>query len=75
MRRMVTTTPRPTLGAAVERSRLEHRARRLERVLVVLWDHRARADAASTRHAALGQAIAGFGDELRDAQARLRLLS
>jgi hypothetical protein len=63
---------RPSLGSTRERDRLEHRTRRMERVIREL---RGRADE-RRRHdghvpAPLGLAIRGFEDELRRMRRRL----
>jgi hypothetical protein len=66
--------PAPTLGAQLERERLEHRVRRIERVLVVLRHQRRQANARGRAPSGLEQAIAGFGEELGDVRDRLRAL-
>ena len=66
---------RRSLGADLERSRLEHRARRIERVLAVLRDQRIRSDETGRRPIALDQAIGAFGEEFGAVRARLRMLS
>jgi hypothetical protein len=66
--------PPTTLGAQLERTRLVHRARRIERVLVVLRHQRLRARERGQAPAGLDQAIAGFGDELGDVRDRLRAM-
>jgi hypothetical protein len=67
------TPPPPCIATDLERSRLEHRARRIERALLVLRGHRDRADV-GRRPPALEQAIAEFGEELGAVKARLREL-
>jgi hypothetical protein len=62
------------IGSELERARLEHRARRIERVLGVLRERRTGAHT-GPRSAALDQAIAGFGEELGAIRSRLRRLS
>jgi hypothetical protein len=66
--------PPSTLGAQLERTRLEHRARRIERVLVVLRHQRLRARDRGQAPAGLDHAIAGFGDELGDVRHRFRAM-
>jgi hypothetical protein len=68
------TTDAPTLGAQLERARLQHRAQRIERVLRVLEARRTEGIRSGERPSALEQAIAGFGDELGTVRARLRRL-
>jgi hypothetical protein len=70
-----TLEPPRSLGAHLERTRLQHRARRIERVLVVLRDQRRRASDRGRSPAALDQAIAGFGDELGEVRRRLLRLT
>jgi hypothetical protein len=67
------TPDRRPIGAELERVRLEHRARRIERALAVLRDHRAYPPDRD-RPAALDQAIAGFRQELAAVRDRLRQL-
>lgn len=73
----LTALPNPkSLGAALERQRLEHRARRLERVLAALDDrrlYRERADGATPP--ALREAIHDFRTELEAVERRLELLA
>jgi hypothetical protein len=72
MRRMPTATRDPkTIGADLERRRLQHRARRIEHVIVVLRERRALGIQSGSRPAALDQAIAGFGAELASVRERL----
>jgi hypothetical protein len=66
--------PPPTLGAQLERTRLEHRARRIERVLVVLRHQRQDARDRGRVPAGLDHAIVGFGEELGDVRGRLRAM-
>lgn len=65
---------RQSLGVDLERIRLQHRARRIERVLDVLRERRALSRQTGPRPAALDQAIAGFGEELGSVRRRLRAL-
>jgi hypothetical protein len=73
----LTALPNPaSLGAALERQRLEHRARRLLRVIAALDErrlYRERSDGATP--AALREAIAGFQSELGEVERRLALLA
>jgi hypothetical protein len=69
-----TLDPPLTLGVQLERTRLEHRARRIERVLVVLRHQRRQARDCGRSPAALDHAIAGFGEELGDVRDRLRAM-
>jgi hypothetical protein len=61
-----------SIGAALERSRLEHRARRIEQVLSALKERRDLGPQTGGRPASLDQAIAGFGAELSAVRAQLR---
>jgi len=65
-----------SLGGYLERSRLEHRARRIERALAVLRERR-RAHAAygGEPPAPLDHAISDFGRELSRVRTRLRALA
>jgi hypothetical protein len=63
-----------SLGAEFERSRLEHRARRIDEVLVVLRLQRTHARDRGQAAAPLDQAIAGFGEELGSVRTLLRKL-
>ena len=69
---MTHAPPQPPLASDLERDRLEHRARRLDRVAREL---RARAEAKRAHHghvpAPLGSALAGFQSELRSVRSRL----
>jgi hypothetical protein len=60
-----------TLGAELERVRLAHRARRIERVLVSLRERRTERARAGPVPPALSQAIDGFSRELAHLRARL----
>jgi hypothetical protein len=73
----LTALPNPkSIGAALERQRLEHRARRLERVLAALDDRRLyREQAESGTPPALREAIHGFRTELDAVERRLELLT
>jgi hypothetical protein len=63
--------PRNTIGATLERHRLEHRVRRIELVLHAL-ERRADAHAAHSEvPAALHRAISAFSQELTDVNDRL----
>ena len=66
--------PPPTLGAQLERTQLEHRARRIERVLVVLRHQRRQARDRGRTPAGLDDAIAGFGAELGGVRSRLQAM-
>jgi hypothetical protein len=69
---MPTATRDPqTIGADLERRRLQHRALRIERVLVVLQERKTLGLRSGSRPAALDQAIAGFGAELAAVRERL----
>jgi hypothetical protein len=69
----LTALPNPkSLGAALERQRLEHRARRLQRVLTALEDRYLYRDATPP---ALREAIHGFRTELDAVERRLELLA
>jgi hypothetical protein len=72
----MTTTPETptTIGAELERSRLERRERRIERALDVLRAHRTRRSDAPQGPAQIDQAIAGFGEELSAVRDRLHNL-
>ena len=59
------------IGVDLERRRLQHRARRIERVIAVLQQRRSTGTPTGSRPAALDQAIAGFGAELASVRARL----
>jgi hypothetical protein len=69
-----TMLDRPSTLGALERTRLEHRARRIERVLDVLRHQRRQARDRGRAPTGLENAIAGFGEELGDVQDRLRAL-
>ena len=73
----LTALPNPkSLGAALERQRLEHRQRRLKRVLAALDDRRMfREEADRTVPPALREAIHGFRQELDSVERRLELLT
>jgi hypothetical protein len=73
----LTALPNPkSLGAALERQRLEHRRRRLERVLAALDDRRMfREEADGTVPPPLREAIHGFRQELDTVERRLELLA
>ncbi len=60
-----------TLGGALERQRLQVRARRLERVLAILHRRAATTDAAATERAGLHRAIHDFQQELEAVHERL----
>ena len=62
------STDRPTLGADLERRRLERRARELQRVLALLGG-RLRDD--RVERTALQRSIRDFGQQLNDVHARL----
>ena len=72
----LTALPNPkSLGAALERQRLEHRRRRLERVLLALEDRRTfREESDGSVPPALREAIGGFRQELDAVERRLVLL-
>jgi hypothetical protein len=70
----VDTDAQPSIGSELERARLEHRARRIERALLVLRDHRARVLVSGRAPSALDRAIAGFGEELGAVRASIRRL-
>ena len=72
-----TALPNPkSLGAALERQRLEHRQRRLKRVLSALEDRRTfRQEADGSVPPALREAIGGFRQELDAVERRLDLLA
>jgi hypothetical protein len=71
-----TALPNPkSLGAALERQRLEHRARRLQRVLAALDDRRLyREQSDGAIPPPLREAIHGFRQELDAVEHRLDLL-
>lgn len=71
MTRRADTAPRPTVGAELERMRLEHRARRLERALRRLRDRATVADAGVTRRARLDRAVTDVSGELDRVRDRL----
>lgn len=72
----LTALPNPkSIGAALERQRLEHRQRRLKRVLAALDDRRMfREEADGSVPPALREAIHGFRQELDSVERRLELL-
>lgn len=73
----LTIPPNPkSLGAALERQRLEHRQRRLKRVLAALEDRRTfREEADGSVPRALREAIGDFRQELEAVERRLALLA
>ena len=72
----LTALPNPkSLGAALELQRLEHRQRRLKRVIAALEDRRTfREEADGSVPGALREAIGGFRQELDAVERRLALL-
>jgi len=61
----------PTLGRELERHRLEHRAHRIEQVLIALRDRETWRQQQGHVPAPLRQAIRGFEDELAALRARI----
>ena len=72
MLELVTHLTGVLLGAALERQRLEHRARRLERVLAALEDRYVYRDSLPP---AMREAIHDFRSELDAVERRLALLA
>ncbi|HEU4976155.1 MAG TPA: hypothetical protein VFT50_13755 [Baekduia sp.] len=62
----------PTIGAALERRRLEHRARRVQRVLAALEDRVAARRGTGPVPGGLREAIRDFERELGRVRERLR---
>ena len=70
----ISSTRQETLGARLERARLQAREHRLEHVVARLRERAAFSEGARLGHNGLARAAAEFADELERVRRRLRLL-